>query len=239
MTLAPREPPLVTPSASVHRLADRSAYCACVARECQLAIGSLQQSTGGTAIKRLTAFVESLPEPTDPSERFYLRSMLLDFALNLVTHLQASSVHSVDAAIIRRLALNGRESMDPKGGFLRFAVSLFEPPESAHSESAGTRLQREIESQYLRRVTVASLARAVGLKPRSADRQFRREQGESIHAYLTRIRVRRAVALIQAGEKAEAIAKAVGYGSRKDLYRAVQKLTGQRVCELREAAKNR
>ena len=88
------------------------------------------------------------------------------------------------------------------------------------------RLIHFIDEHYARRLTIHTLAASVGRSKQHVATVFRRETGETIHRYLTRVRVHHAAALIRQGEKIEAVSLLVGYRSKKDFYRHFKQQIG-------------
>jgi AraC-like DNA-binding protein len=76
-----------------------------------------------------------------------------------------------------------------------------------------------IEERYGHRLTVGELARAVSRDRGHVSSVFRREMGDTVHGYLTRVRMRHAADLVGRGEKIEAVMLMVGYHSKKSFYR--------------------
>jgi AraC-like DNA-binding protein len=81
------------------------------------------------------------------------------------------------------------------------------------------RAMRFIEDHYMQSITVAKIATAVGRSPKHLSTLFRQHAGITVHEYLVRVRLRRAVRLICNGEKIEAVSLLVGYRSKKNFYR--------------------
>jgi transcriptional regulator GlxA family with amidase domain len=79
--------------------------------------------------------------------------------------------------------------------------------------------KRIIDERYAEPLTLDVLAAAVGRSKRHVASVFVRECGVSVHRYLTRVRLNRALALIRGGEKIEAVSLLVGYRSKKNFYR--------------------
>jgi AraC-like DNA-binding protein len=79
--------------------------------------------------------------------------------------------------------------------------------------------KRIIDQRYAEPLTLDMLAGVVGRSKRHLGTVFQQEFGLSVHDYLTRVRLNRAMALIQAGEKIEAVSLLVGYRSKKNFYR--------------------
>ena len=78
---------------------------------------------------------------------------------------------------------------------------------------------RFMEDHYAQPITVAQVAAAVGRSPKHLGTLFRQHAGTTVHEYLVRVRLRRAVHLICSGEKIEAVSLLVGYRSKKNFYR--------------------
>jgi AraC-like DNA-binding protein len=79
--------------------------------------------------------------------------------------------------------------------------------------------KRIIDERYAEPLTLDMLAEAVGRSKRHLGSVFLRAFGLSVHRYLTRVRLNRALALIREGEKIEAVSLLVGYRSKKNFYR--------------------
>ena len=82
--------------------------------------------------------------------------------------------------------------------------------------------KRIIEERYAEPLTLDVLADAVGRSKRHLASVFQKEFKVSVHGYLTQVRLNRAIALIRAGEKIEAVSLSVGYRSKKNFYRNFQ-----------------
>ena len=79
--------------------------------------------------------------------------------------------------------------------------------------------KRIIDERYAEQLTLDVLADAVGRSKRHVATLFLREFKVSVHVYLTQVRLNRALGLIRAGEKIEAVSLSVGYRSKKNFYR--------------------
>lgn len=75
-------------------------------------------------------------------------------------------------------------------------------------------------------VRLGDLAALAGLSEFHFQRMFRRSHGISPHAYLERLRIERAEALIRTGEPLARIAAACGYSSQSHFTRSFHKATG-------------
>ena len=85
---------------------------------------------------------------------------------------------------------------------------------------------RFIDRHYAEPLTIDRIANAVGASKRHLGTVFRRQVGQSLHQYLTYVRLHRGMALIREGQKIQAVSLMVGYRSRKDFYRHFKAAVG-------------
>lgn len=83
-----------------------------------------------------------------------------------------------------------------------------------------------IDGHYPDSIRLDAIANAVGVSRRTLVGSFRREMKQSIHEYLTHVRLHRGMALIRQGQKIEAVSLMVGYRSRKNFYRHFKAAVG-------------
>jgi len=76
-----------------------------------------------------------------------------------------------------------------------------------------------IEQRYAEPLTLDVLAVALGRSKRYLATLFHQQTGQTVHGFLTQVRVHHAAALIRTGEKIEAVSLLVGYRSKKNFYR--------------------
>ena len=92
---------------------------------------------------------------------------------------------------------------------------------SAAASRAGiARLREYIELHYPERLTLDRLARVLGWSKRRLTAAFAEHAGQTVHDYLTEVRLRHAGRLIRDGVKIEAVGLLVGYRSAKSFHRA-------------------
>jgi YesN/AraC family two-component response regulator len=101
-------------------------------------------------------------------------------------------------------------------------------------EAVGT-LKSLIERDYAQPLTLGTLAAAVGRERAYVARMFRRRTGDTLHGYLTAVRVARAREHILHGHKIEAVMLLVGYRSKKNFYRQFRAATGVTPGAYRDA----
>ncbi|HEY6889806.1 MAG TPA: GlxA family transcriptional regulator [Solirubrobacter sp.] len=103
------------------------------------------------------------------------------------------------------------------------------------SRPALRELQAWIAAQLDEDLSVAALADRAGLSERSFARAFRAEVGQTPAAYVERLRVERARALLEDGaESLEAVARATGFSSPEVLRRAFHRRVGVSPAAYRE-----
>jgi AraC-like DNA-binding protein len=76
-----------------------------------------------------------------------------------------------------------------------------------------------IEERYAEPLTLDVLAAALGRSKRYLATLFHHQTGQTVHEFLTQVRLHHAAALIRTGEKIEAVSLLVGYRSKKNFYR--------------------
>jgi transcriptional regulator GlxA family with amidase domain len=94
-----------------------------------------------------------------------------------------------------------------------------EQADRAKCSSAVAEALRYMETHCEERISLARLAHAVGCSRSTLTRAFRRDLGQTAHAYLVRIRMSRAEAGVRMGEKIEAVMLGVGFRSKRNFYR--------------------
>jgi len=83
-----------------------------------------------------------------------------------------------------------------------------------------------IEQRYAEPLTLDVLAVALGRSKRYLATLFHQQTGQTVHGFLTQVRVHHAAALIRTGEKIEAVSLLVGYRSKKNFYRHFKEQLG-------------
>lgn len=88
-------------------------------------------------------------------------------------------------------------------------------------------------------VTLQTASRELGMSQSTMRRVLRTNWNSGFHAEVERLRVERALAILNSEPdvKIDALALAVGWGSRANLYAAVRRVTGQSLAALRSLAR--
>jgi transcriptional regulator GlxA family with amidase domain len=92
---------------------------------------------------------------------------------------------------------------------------------------------RTLANNFARSLSVQTLAAGVGLKARTLSGRFKQEVGQSIHRYLTRLRLAESLPRIARGEKLDVVAVEVGYVSKASFFRQFRAEYGITPAEYR------
>ena len=83
-----------------------------------------------------------------------------------------------------------------------------------------------IEARYAEPLTLDVLALALSRSKRYLATLFHHQTGQTVHGFLTEVRMHHAASLIRSGEKIEAVSLLVGYRSKKNFYRHFKEQLG-------------
>jgi AraC-like DNA-binding protein len=102
------------------------------------------------------------------------------------------------------------------------------PPEPAigQERSAVQQVRHYLDEHFAEPVSLAELARLVGLSPYYVHRVFEREVGLPPHAYLESVRIRQAQRLLAQGEPIAQVAASLGFSDQSHLTRRFTRLLG-------------
>jgi AraC-like DNA-binding protein len=97
------------------------------------------------------------------------------------------------------------------------------------------RIREYLDSHSLEKITLDSLAGAVGCSVRTATAAFRRAYGISVHIYLIRRRLAEAARLLVTTHmKVSAVAESVGFQDQTALYRHFRQVLGSTPTQVRK-----
>jgi AraC-like DNA-binding protein len=91
---------------------------------------------------------------------------------------------------------------------------------------------RYIDAHYEEAISLTLLASVVGCSRRYLAARFRFETGETVHGYLTRVRLNHALEGVQAGAKVEAVMLGVGIRGKANFYRHFKARFGKTPASL-------
>ena len=142
-----------------------------------------------------------------------LRLLLGIGALRGTLDASAATVYALDV-------WTGLERSEILARFKREILAVLVPAAASHARLSPIvkRAAHIIDERYDDPLTLDRLAMAAGCSTRQLSSVFRQELEMTVHDYLTRARMRRALELILHGEKIEAVSLLVGYRSKKNFY---------------------
>jgi len=114
------------------------------------------------------------------------------------------------------------------GGLYRVGGAMAEP-------GLASRVDAELREHLDRPLSLAEVARRLGLGVSSLCHRFRAEAGEPVMARWRRLRVERALALMQRGIRLDEVAGMCGFCDRFHLSRTVRQVTGRSPASWRKA----
>ena len=209
-------------------------------RACQLAAGrALNWWEPPSAAVLLEPFLD-IPEPTTHGDVLLVRSVLSRFADRLGNHLHSTfhrqyrptmrscPFRSVGVDVAGPSAISTSAAMLLDEWLARYRQEF----DRAHATVA-QRARRYLERHAVEALTIADVAAALNIETRALQRAFLSETGLHLKEYQMRLRVATALPQLRSGEKIEAIAIVVGWKSKKDLYRATDRLMGRSPSAIR------
>lgn len=175
--------------------------------------------------------------PRGPIETLVLRGLFLDLALEWCRQVNAGIPPSMGARLSSAALVEKywkSRTTHPSDMFLQWAAEFFSAIEEQRLIGAADRAALVLDANYAANLTLAAVARQIGVSPTDLRVSFRQRFGTSLSDYRRKQRVERAVKLLAAGQtKVETVAALVGYRSKKNFYRAVRSVTGTTPRKLR------
>ena len=205
-----------------------------IVRACQLASGPLVDAADyWAAIGALSLRLDESPAPSSAADALVAVQVLRRFAARLGVAAHSAMHSAADAAqcLFNVAACAISVDLDPERAtawrpgkeFAAWLNRFRRESERCHGARLSERAKRLIAAEFRKNVTTAALARSLGCSATVLEREFARRWGCTPAEYRTRVRVVHALpALRYPADKVDAIAREVGWKSKKDLYRAVR-----------------
>jgi AraC-like DNA-binding protein len=111
-------------------------------------------------------------------------------------------------------------------------------PEQHIAGTHARRLAAYIDLHLEERLTIRRLSRVSGWAGRELAKNFQRQFTISIHEYIVRARVRKAIGLLVQGDKAVTVMNDVGYHNKTSFNKAFKKVTGMTPRYFQRAVRN-
>jgi AraC-like DNA-binding protein len=189
--------------------------------------------------EEILAFVRTLPHASNAAETSLLKAVLLDLAFrwSVFAHARFHGGRRCSCLFTTLEPLAESWRVDPQwnGAIAReWAAACAGIGDRLRARQDARRLASLLVERHQDFRPVSTYAERLGAEPWRLARTFLDEFGCTPHAFLTRIRIARAIAKLAEGEKTEGVAGDVGYRSKKDLFGALKKLTGLRPSKVRK-----
>jgi len=188
---------------------------------------------------------ESIPPPAHPLASSFLRSTLLEIALRWgrQRHRRLAGRCRCQPCVVTTLLDEpdvwnggcGELAAREVDAFVACIGAITQELHATHGASLAEQAAALMRTQD-GRISIDSTARSLGAHPATLRRAFQREFGMTAREFLTRLRVERAEALlyIERDAKVEPIAMAVGWRTKRGLYRAFRRVRGNTPGGARE-----
>ncbi len=195
--------------------------------------------------QRAARFIARLPAARTPLETLTQKGLLLDLAVQFgyAAH-KAFHQHAGPNDSWRRCPFKPAATLDEwphdlsrstAHAFQRWAVRFASALQAAHPATCVYGAEHYVKQHYRTRIAIGPLARHVGCSPAYLQRTFKERTGFTLREYQSELRLQEALTLLLDSDlKIEAIAREVGYHSKKDLYRIVEARVGCTPLEFRK-----
>jgi AraC-like DNA-binding protein len=190
------------------------------------------------ARRLLTEFVRSLPSPETQIEWIVMRGLLMEVAYrsSSVLHDRVHGGKPTQCEFVCATLLDGfyrNTTANLVDTFLMWLDTFLTELDHTHPPSIAARVSDLIKREYTRPWTLATLTRRFGVSSTQLREAFRKEFGVSIPRYQLTMRIVSAIDDLR-DAKMDAVAFTAGYRSKKNFYRAFNRLTGLTVSEFRK-----
>jgi len=234
---------------SEHQRGVRPEWLAETVRECQALLRGSLHAGPHQLLSTTRAFLERLQQPVTPVERLVQRGLLLEAAIQFghAVHMTFHRQHpeaddSADPCGFLPAAMLGEWPRDltqsPLEAFRRWASRYAVEFRAAHPLSCAREAERYVGQHFRSALAASELARRLECSLSFLRRTFKQLTGRTLLAYQSELRVIEAMRLLsQSDLKTEAVARDVGYRSKKDLYRVFQAHIGCTPLEYRKASR--
>ncbi|HJZ77919.1 MAG TPA: helix-turn-helix domain-containing protein [Vicinamibacterales bacterium] len=208
---------------------------------CQHVIGEILFDAAGLDVAGLSKRFASVPRAGSFPDASTAATVLLRFIKDLGTrlHLRLHTSRPVNCAFSTNRCVPAID-IDPSNPSAWCPAEMVASWARRFTEEVGRTHDLVAERARVRllrnpaeRLSLAALARDTGASVSVIRRRFVCTIGETPLEYRTRVRVRRVVELIRQGWKMDAIAADTGWRTRKDVYHAVQAVTGLKCKQIR------
>jgi AraC-like DNA-binding protein len=204
-------------------------WLATVTDALQVLVGAL---SGHVSMHRVHDALANVREPRNPVESLLLLGRMSDLLVDIV--LGVKPVVRLDALeSVLGVWPSIRHHAAPLSA-LRYALDQQQGGANATGDyQVADSIREVLERRYAERLRLKDIAKELGVSESKASRCFRAVYRATIHQHLLVVRVKHGLGMVTQGAKIEAAAFAVGFRSKKDFYRAVQKVVGCTPAQFR------
>jgi AraC-like DNA-binding protein len=215
-------------------------------RECQAFLGESVSLVPSDLRDTAGRFIERLPRPHTPLETLTQKGLLLDLAVQFgyAAHKAFHSHAGPGDRSSRRCGFQPAASLgewprdstrSPSEAFHRWASRFGFELQTAHPQACVHGAEFYLKQHYEDRLAVNELAQHLRCSPSYLQRTFKETTGFTLREYQAELRLGEVLRLLEGSDlKIEAIARDVGFRSKKDLYRVVQARVGCTPLEFRK-----
>ena len=194
-------------------------------RECQRAADFLPANSA-ELYERLTQLAAATPCPRNRRDEICGRHLLREACLR-IAGLVVGGRPSDGEAFLRWPSLWTALTLIGTAEWDRIAPELRElARQNRPTEPLPRRAERHVRAHFTSPCTLIDVARNAGASTRVLTKTFRQHHNCTVHQFLTSLRLREAVRLLEESDlKISAVCASVGYGSQVDLYRQLRRIT--------------
>jgi AraC-like DNA-binding protein len=215
----------------------RSTWLIAALESCELACSRLPQCDRADARDLLKSLTQNLQPPNNQAEGLLLRGLVLEVAVRAsATQHGRLHAHSSDQCglkvegLLDDLAFAHQETV--LGHFESWQRAFFCALDLAHPSTLGSSIGVLVRRDFRERWNLARLARHFKTSRSSIRKSFREKFGRSVREYQQLARIVASLDDVRSS-KIEAIARDVGYHSKKNFYNAFRRLIGRTPREYR------
>jgi AraC-like DNA-binding protein len=203
-------------------------WLATVTDALQVLVGAL---SGHVSMHRVHEALANVREPRNPVESLLLLGRMSDLLVDIV--LGVKPVVRLDALeSVIGVWPSIRHHATPLSA-LRYALDREHGASATGEFQVADSIREVLERRYAERLRLKDIAKELGVSESKASRCFRAVYRATIHQHLLVVRVKHGLSMVTQGAKIESAAFAVGFRSKKDFYRAVQKVVGCTPAQFR------
>ena len=215
-------------------------------RECQAFLGESVSLVPSDLRATAGRFIARLPNPHTPLETLTQKGLLLDLAIQFgyAAHKAFHQHAGPSDRSSRRCGFQPAASLgewprdstrSPSEAFHRWASRFGFELQTAHPQACVHGAEHYLKQHYRDRLVIDALAQQLRCSPSYLQRTFKDITGFTLRGYQAELRLREVLRLLETSDlKIEAIARDVGFRSKKDLYRVVQERVGCTPLEYRK-----